>query len=154
MRASAILLCIRRKSRIPERRPLAPVRRIVPPGLIGSNSITSTPEQRLFLASQKLAVRVSDRARVVRDYVVGSGFHWLPSSIAITFDKRFASATHWSKISAHRNQFRWKASSTDPRPWQHETKGRRKFILNDVYFLNCNQHFGNFKSQQFPSAVW
>jgi len=87
MRASAILLCIRRKSRIPERRPSAPVRRIVPPGLIGSNSITSTPEQRLFLASQKLAVRVSDRARVVRDYtssaVPFTDFHHRSRSLLI-----------------------------------------------------------------------
>ena len=28
-------------------------------------------------------------------------------------------------------------------------------IINDtnLFFLNCNQHFGNFKPQQFPRAV-
>ena len=29
-------------------------------------------------------------------------------------------------------------------------------IINETihFFLNCNQHFGNFKPKQFPSAVW
>ena len=31
-----------------------------------------------------------------------------------------------------------------------------KFIVNNtinLFFLNCNQHFGNFKPYQFPTAV-
>ena len=32
----------------------------------------------------------------------------------------------------------------------------QKIIINNTInlFLNCNQHFANFKSQQFPSAAW
>jgi len=32
-----------------------------------------------------------------------------------------------------------------------------KIIINDtidLFLLNCNQHFGNFKQQQFPTAIW
>ena len=50
----------------------------------------------------------------------------------------------------------WHLSVTAPNT--HTGNGSAlKIIINDtinLFFLNCSQHFGNFKPRQFTSAVW
>jgi len=48
---------------------------------------------------------------------------------------------HWSHVSASQ-LYRERKCAENYNKWQKK------------FFLNCSQHFGNFKLQQLPSAVW
>ena len=44
----------------------------------------------------------------------------------------------------------------EEKEWDREQKCAKNYNNwhSKIFFLNCNQHFDNFKPLQFPSAVW